>query len=161
MKSDLKDRLGKLEASGLAAVMSLHEKAYDQFVGAGPLAADKRMPVYRALAFGLPLPDWVDARYVEVVGAEPTARLHQAISDALCYLAIHCSLQCSLECGAKLFDHETERADLLSAARQLRDQMESDSTATEAAAFWSRFMTLLNWYLSADEVARREACESH
>jgi hypothetical protein len=159
MKSNLKDRLGKLEAGGSAGPASRYEKAYDTFVG--HLGNDLRQPIIRALAFSLPFPEWTDPRYVAIVGAEPAERPHDVADNALCYLAVQCSLQCSLESGANLFDHETERADLLSAARQLRGQMESDSTATEAAAFWSRFMTLLNWYLGADEVARREACETH
>lgn len=159
MKTNLKDRLGKLEAGGLGGPTSRYEKAYDSFVG--HLGNDLRQPIIRALAFSLPLPKWTDPRYVATVGAEPAERSPEISGNALCYLAVQCSLQCALESGAKLFDHETERADLLSAARQLRGQMESDFTATEAAAFWSRFMALLNWYLSADEIARRESCETH
>lgn len=159
MKSNLKDRLGRLEAGGLGGATSRYEKAYDSFVG--HLGNDLRQPIVRALAFNLPFPEWTDSRYVAIVGAEPAERPYEVADNALCYLAVQCSLQCSLESGAKLFDHETERAQLLVAARHLRDRMESDSTATEAAAFWSRFMALLNWYLSADEVARREACETH
>jgi hypothetical protein len=159
VKSNLKDRLGRLETSGLASTPSRYEKAYDTFVG--HLGNDLRQPIVRALAFGLPFPEWTDPRYVAIVGAEPAERSPEISGNALCYLAVQCSLQCALESGAKLFDHETERAHLLSAARQLRAKMESDSTATEAAAFWSRFMTLLNWYLSAEEIARRETCETH
>lgn len=151
VKSNLKDRLGKLETSGLGGTASRYEKAYDSFVG--HLGGDLRQPIIRAVAFRLPFPEWTDPRYVAIVGAEPAERPHEVADNALCYLAVQCSLQCALESGAKLFDHETERVQLLSAARRLRAEMERDDS-TAATEFWTRFMTLLNWYLSADDIAR-------